>query len=289
MASRSAGIIWLSVAGALTGFAANSLLTRAAVGRHFIDPVSFSEIRLASGALTLLALRRLSGRSSAGGGRTLDGLIGASALGVYAFAFAFVYARIDAGAGALVLFGGVQLTMLTWSVVSGERSGALEWIGLAMAVTGLVVLTHPGTTAPDHRGAALMASAGAAWGVYTLRGRGAGDPLSRTASSFLWAALAGALVVALASRGVVVTGRGALLGSVSGAIASGVGYTLWYLALPSLTAFQAALLQLMVPVLTAAAAIPLLGEHVSERLIWASVLVLGGVAVAALAKGRRHR
>ena len=193
VASRSAGIIWLSVAGALTGFAANSLLTRAAVGRHFIDPVSFSEIRLASGALTLLALQRLSGRSSAGGGRTLDRLIGAAALGVYAFAFAFAYARIDAGTGALVLFGGVQLTMLTWSVVSGERSGALEWIGLATAATGLVVLTHPGTTAPDHRGAALMASAGAAWGIYTLRGRGAGDPLARTATSFLWAAIAGAL------------------------------------------------------------------------------------------------
>jgi drug/metabolite transporter (DMT)-like permease len=275
------------VAGALAGFAANSLLTRAAVGRHLIDPVSFSEVRLATGALTLLALQWLRGRTSSG--RFLDGVIGAAALGVYAFAFAFAYARIDAGTGALVMFGAVQLTMLAWSVVSGERSGALEWIGLAMAVTGLVVLTHPGTTAPDHRGAALMASAGAAWGFYTLRGRGAGDALSRTTASFLWAALAGMLVVALAARGIVVTGRGALLASVSGALASGVGYMLWYLALPSLTAFQAALLQLMVPVLTAAAAIPLLGEHVSQRLIWASVLVLGGIAIAALAKARPRR
>jgi drug/metabolite transporter (DMT)-like permease len=156
VASRSAGIIWLSVAGALAGFAANSLLTRAAVGRHQIDPVSFSEVRLASGALTLLALQRLTGRSSTVG-RTWDSLIGAAALAVYAFAFAFAYARIDAGSGALVLFGGVQLTMLTWSVVSGERSGALEWIGLATAAVGLVVLTHPGSTAPDHSGTALMA------------------------------------------------------------------------------------------------------------------------------------
>ena len=288
MASRSAGTIWLSVAGALAGFAANSLLTRAAVGRHLIDPVSFSEVRLASGALTLLALQRLSGRSSAAG-RTWDSVIGAAALAVYAFAFAFAYARIDAGSGALVLFGGVQLTMLTWSVVSGERSGALEWIGLATAAAGLVVLTHPGSTAPDHRGAALMASAGVAWGIYTLRGRGAGDPLARTATSFLWAAIAGAAVVALLAGGVLVSGRGVMLATISGAIASGVGYTLWYVALPSLTAFRAALLQLMVPVLTALAAVPLLGEHISRRLVWASALVLGGIAIAALAKARPHR
>ena len=288
MASRSAGIIWLSVAGALAGFAANSLLTRAAVGQHQIDPVSFSEVRLASGALTLLALQRLTGRSSTLA-RTWDSLIGAAALAVYAFAFAFAYARIDAGSGALVLFGGVQLTMLTWSVVSGERSGALEWIGLASPAAGLVVLTHPGSTAPAHRGAALMASAGVAWGIYTLRGRGAGDPLARTATSFLWAAIAGAAIVALLAGGVLVSGRGVLLATISGAIASGVGYTLWYVALPSLTAFRAALLQLMVPILTALAAVPLLGEHISRRLVWASALVLGGIAIAALAKARRHR
>ena len=289
MASRSAGIIWLSVAGALAGFAANSLLTRAAVGPHLIDPVSSSEVRLASGALTLLALQRLSSRTGTIVGRTWDSLIGAAALAVYAFAFAFAYARIDAGTGALMLFGGVQLTMLTWSVVSGERSGALEWIGLATAAAGLVVLTHPGSTAPDHRGAALMASAGVAWGIYTLRGRGAGDPLARTATSFLWAAIAGAAVVALLAGGVLVSGRGVMLATISGALASGVGYMLWYIALPSLTAFRAALLQLMVPALTALAAVPLLGEHISRRLVWASALILGGIAIAALAKARPRR
>jgi drug/metabolite transporter (DMT)-like permease len=265
VASRSAGIVWLSVAGALAGFAANSLLTRAAVGRHLIDPVSFSEVRLASGALTLLVLQRLSGRSGAVAGRTWDSAIGSAALAIYAFAFAFAYARIDAG------------------------SGALEWIGLAIAAVGLVVLTHPGSTAPDHRGAALMASAGVAWGIYTLRGRGAGDPLARTATSFLWAAIAGAAVVALLAGGVLVSGRGVMLATISGALASGVGYTLWYVALPSLTAFRAALLQLMVPVLTVLAAVPLLGEHISRRLVGASALVLGGIAIAALAKARPHR
>ena len=274
------------MSGALAGFAANSLLTRAAVWRHLIDPVSFSEVRLATGALTLMALQRL--RAAGGDVRLLDGVIGAAALGVYAFAFAFAYTRIDAGTGALVLFGGVQLTMLTWSVVSGERPGALGWMGLAAAVVGLVVLTHPGTTAPDHRGAGLMASAGAAWGIYTLRGRGAGNPLGRTAASFLWAAIAGVALMALMASGMALSGRGVVLASISGAIASGVGYTLWYFALPSLTAFRAALLQLLVPVLTAAAAIPLLGEHVSARLLWASGLVLGGIAVAALAKARPH-
>jgi len=289
VASRNAGIVWLAVAGALAGFAANSLLTRAAVGRHLIDPVSFSEVRLASGALTLLVLQHLSGRSGAVAGRTWDSVIGAAALAVYAFAFAFAYARIDAGSGALVLFGGVQLTMLTWSVLSGERSGALEWIGLATAAAGLVVLTHPGSTAPDHRGAALMASAGVAWGIYTLRGRGAGDPLARTTTSFLWAAMAGAAVVVLLASGVLLRGRGVMLGAISGAVASGIGYTLWYVALPSLTAFRAALLQLMVPVLTALAAVPMLGEHISRRLVAASALVLGGIAIAALAKALPHR
>ena len=286
MASRSAGLIWLSVAGALAGFAANSLLTRAAVGRHLIDPITFTEVRLATGALTLLALQRLRGGST--DGRILDGVLGATALGVYAFAFAFGYTRIDAGNGALILFGGVQLTMLTWSVVSGERSGAMQWGGLAAAVAGLVVLTRPGATAPDHRGAALMASAGAAWGIYTLRGRGAGDPLARTAASFLWAAVAGVAIVALMAHGVAITSKGVALASISGAVASGVCYTLWYVALPSLTAFRASLLQLTVPVLTALAAVPLLGERISIRLVCASALVLGGIGVAALAKARPH-
>lgn len=286
MASRSAGLIWLSVAGALAGFAANSLLTRAAVGRHLIDPITFTEVRLATGALTLLALQRLRGGST--DGRILDGVLGAAALGIYAFAFAFGYTRIDAGNGALILFGAVQLTMLTWSVVSGERSGAMQWAGLATAVAGLVVLTRPGATAPDHRGAALMASAGVAWGIYTLRGRGAGNPLARTAASFLWAAVAGVAIVALMAHGVAITSKGVALASISGAIASGVCYTLWYVALPSLTAFRASLLQLTVPVLTALAAVPLLGERISIRLVCASALVLGGIGVAALAKARPH-
>jgi drug/metabolite transporter (DMT)-like permease len=216
-------------------------------------------------------------------------VIGAAALAVYAFAFAFAYARIDAGSGALVLFGAVQLTMLTWSVVSGERSGALEWIGLGDGGRWPRRAHSSGSTAPDHRGAALMASAGVGWGIYTLRGRGAGDPLARTATSFLWAAIAGAAVVALLAGGVLVSGRGVMLATISGAIASGVGYTLWYVALPSLTAFRAALLQLMVPVLTALAAVPLLGEHISRRLVGASALVLGGIAIAALAKARPRR
>ena len=288
MAPRSAPILWLAVAGALAGFAANSLLTRAAVGPLLIDPVSFSEVRLAGGALTLLALQRLRAPSGAAGARR-DGVFGAAALAVYAFAFAFAYTRIDAGVGALVLFGAVQLTMLTWSVVSGERSVAVEWIGLALALAGLIVLTRPGSSAPDLWGTVLMAAAGCAWGAYTLRGRNAGDALSRTAQSFLWAALAGAALVALSAGGVVWTPRGVLLAAASGAVASGVGYTLWYFALPSLTAFRAALLQLLVPLLTAMAAVPLLGERISRRLVWASILVLGGVALAALAKGGRRR
>jgi drug/metabolite transporter (DMT)-like permease len=281
VAQRSSVRLWGSIAGALTGFAANSLLTRAAVRGHLSDAVTFSEIRLVSGALVLLAMSRWQRPeiSTAIRPAGVDTWIGAAALAAYAFAFAFAYERIDASVGALALFGGVQITMLGWSIVSGERPAALEWIGLALALVGLAVLARPGRTAPDLPGALLMAAAGCAWGVYSLRGRGAGSALLRTASSFSWAAVAGVLAVALSTR-IVLTPEGVLLATMSGAVASGLGYTLWYSALPSLSAFRAAVLQLMVPVLTAAAAVPLLGEHISLRFVTAAALILGGIGVA---------
>lgn len=273
--------LWGSIAGALTGFAANSLLTRAAVRGHLSDAVTFSEIRLASGALVLLAMSlwQRPGIATAIRPPGIDTWIGAAALAAYAFAFAFAYERIDASVGALVLFGGVQITMLGWSIISGERPAALEWVGLALALLGLAVLARPGRAAPDLPGALLMAAAGCAWGVYSLRGRGAGSALLRTASSFLWAAVAGVLAVALSTR-IVLTTEGVLLATMSGAVASGLGYILWYGALPSLSAFRAALLQLMVPVLTAAAAVPLLGEHLSLRFVTAGALIVGGIGIA---------
>lgn len=270
------------MAGALAGFSANSILTRAAVGGHFADAVTFSEIRLATGALVLFLAerwRRGLGADAMPQPGAADEWIGAAALGTYAFAFAFAYARIDASSGALVLFGSVQLTMLGWSIARGERPSAVEWIGLGLAVVGLGVLTRPGREAPDLVGALLMAAAGCAWGVYSLRGRGAGGALTRTASSFRWAAVAGVLVIAVSTAPVLHV-EGALLAAASGALASGLGYTLWYGALPALSTFRAAILQLTVPMMTAAAAVPLLGEHLSLRLVASGALILGGIALA---------
>ncbi len=277
--------IWAPIAGALCGFAANSLLTRAAVGRHLIDAVSFTEVRLLSGAIALLVIDRLLSRSPRSVARTsADVALGAIALSGYAFAFAFAYTRIDAGIGALVMFGSVQVLMLLWSVASGERPSAMEWLGLAVALVGLVVLTRPGQTAPNLPGVLLMALAGVGWGTYSVRGRGAGDPVSRTTTSFLWAATIGIAVVALSRDHLQGTRDGLLLAALSGTLASGAGYVLWYRALPALTSFRASLLQLTVPVLTAAAAVPLLGESLTPRLISATLLILGGVALAVVGR-----
>ncbi|MEZ4360669.1 MAG: DMT family transporter [Kofleriaceae bacterium] len=262
---------------ALTAFAANSLLCRTALRPGLIDAASFTGVRLGAGALTLglLTARR---RARGGDGRS------ALALLAYAAPFSFAYLRLGAGEGALVLFGAVQTTMLGWGLARGERPGAAEWLGLALAVAGLIVLTAPGASAPDPLGAALMALAGASWGVYSLRGRGGGDPLAATAGNFLRAApLAGALVVASALTGPLhVAPRGVLLAALSGALASGLGYAIWYAALRGLTATRAAILQLAVPVLAAAGGVLWLDERITARAALASAAILGGVALAVL-------
>ncbi len=166
----------LLTAGAMAAFASNSLLCRAALAEGSIDAVSFTSIRLLSGALMLLALVRGKG----GGG----GWVAAAALAAYAFAFSIAYLRLSAGTGALILFGTVQATLILWGLARGERPRVPEWLGLAMALGGLVVLTLPGLTAPDPMGAALMAASGIAWGVYTARGKGAADPLAANAGNF---------------------------------------------------------------------------------------------------------
>ena len=267
-------------AGALAGFAANSLLARAAVGPHLIDAVTFTSVRLLAGALALAALLHLVARpgmpdrpSSA------PRWAGAAALAGYAYAFAFAYTRIDAGTGALILFGAVQLTMTGWGVSHGERPRPAEWLGLCVAVAGLVVLTRPGQHAPDLPGAGLMAAAGACWGVYSLLGRRARSPLARTFTNFAVAAGVGVAVLLL-PLALHITTRGALLAVLSGAVASGVGYTLWYRALPALSRFRAALVQLSVPAVTAVAAWPVLGEPITPRLMWSATMILGGILLA---------
>jgi drug/metabolite transporter (DMT)-like permease len=263
----------LLTAAALVGFSANSLLTRAALGAHLIDAPSFTMIRLITGALTLAVLLRA--RSTPPGGRA--SWLGALALAGYAVAFTVAYTRIGAAAGALLLFGAVQVTMTGTGLVRGERPRRVDWIGLLLAVAGLAVLTLPGATAPDVLGVLLMLAAGAFWGVYSLLGRTSRDPLATTAGNFARASVLAVVALAAAVPAASLTWRGVLLATASGSLASGVGYTLWYAALPALAAWRAALLQLLVPVVTAMAATLWLGESISSRLLTATALVITGV------------
>jgi drug/metabolite transporter (DMT)-like permease len=264
-------------AAALIGFAANSILCRLALGTHEIDAASFTGIRLLSGAVALAILAwatRPPGEARVGGSWA-----SAAALFAYAAAFSYAYLRLEAGAGALILFGAVQVTMIGWGWLRGERPGHLEWIGLAVALVGLVALTLPGLAAPDPAGAGLMALAGVAWGVYSLRGRSGPRALAATAGNFARSLpLAIALVVAAAAS-LQISFKGALLAAISGSLASGVGYSLWYAALPGLAATRAAVVQLAVPVLAAVGGVALLGESPSLRLAGAGLAILGGVAL----------
>jgi drug/metabolite transporter (DMT)-like permease len=259
----------------MVGFAANSLLTRGALGADRLDAATFTFVRLLTGALTLMLLARLRPRAEPAGGSWPS----AAALAGYAIFFTLAYRHIGAGVGALVLFGAVQVTMIGTGLARGERPARIDWLGVACAMAGLLVFTIPGATAPDLIGTALMALAGVCWGVYSLAGRSVRDPLGATAGNFLRATLAGAIffTVAFASRRI--TPGGLLLATASGSLASGVGYTLWYAALPALAAWRAAIVQLVVPVLTALSAAALLGETISSRLVLATALVAVGVAL----------
>lgn len=272
-------------AAAMFCFAANSLLCRAALARDLVDPASFTLARVASGAVALSLLMRLTGRAAP----ARRDLRAAAALFAYALAFSLAYARIPAALGALLLFGAVQLTMVGHGLVRGERPRAPEWAGLALSVAGLLLLTLPGLRASDPFGAGLMLVAGAAWGVYSLLGRtGGGDPLAANARRFA-GAVPMALLASLAAAPFTpprLTLAGGLLAVASGALASGLGYATWYAALRGLTATRAALVQLSVPPLAALGAVLFLGEPVSLRLLLAAAAILGGIALA-VAGGRR--
>lgn len=286
---------------ALVAFAANSLLCRAALGGHAIDPASFATLRVAAGAVTLVALvflrpRRAAATASAPTPRLDTTAVPTPRVGGdwraafflfgYVAAFAFAYVSLRTGTGALLLFGTVQATMIVKALRSGERPSVAEWLGLLLALGGLVYLVLPGLTAPPLAGSLAMIAAGLAWGFYSLHGRGSRDPLADTAGNF---ARALPLVAAVSLAGLAhvhVTPQGALLAVASGALASGLGYVLWYAALPALKATQAAVLQLAVPILAALGGVLLLGERVTPRLLVAMALILGGVSLAIAARGR---
>lgn len=262
---------------ALIAFSANSLLTRLALRGELIDAPTFTAVRLVCGAaaLALLSGRRLKSTS----GSWVSGL----ALFLYAAPFSFAYLRLGAGVGALILFGAVQVTMIGWGLWKGERPGALAWTGFIAALAGLAGLTLPGATRPDLGGAALMVLAGVSWGIYSLRGRGAPDPVAGNARNFCWAALPALAFVRLDT----VTPAGLLLAAISGAVTSGLGYAIWYRALRDLGAVKASMIQLPVPVMTAAGAVLFLGEPLTGRLLVAGAAVLAGIALVAASGSRK--
>ncbi|MCE9596246.1 MAG: DMT family transporter [Planctomycetes bacterium] len=272
-------------ASALLGFAANSILCRLALGQGAIDAFSFTAIRLGSGALALFVFERASrgSRTEPSGANALS----AFCLAAYAVCFSIAYLAIGAGIGALVLFGAVQATMFGWSFTTGVRPRALEWIGVAVALGGLAWLTVPGASAPDPFGLASMVLAGVAWGAYSLRGRASRFPLAATAGNFAGAAPMACAALLFGLGELHASTRGVVLAVVSGVAASGLGYCLWYRALPALGATRAGVVQLLVPILAASAALPLLGEQPNPRLVVSACAILGGVGLALVARGRR--
>lgn len=259
---------------AMLAFAGNSLLCRLALRHTALDPATFTAVRLLAGAVMLAGLARLR-PDRAGSGNWGSAL----ALFIYAAGFSFAYVSLPAGTGALLLFGAVQATMIGHGWWRGGRPPARQLAGLALALGGLVGLLLPGWAAPAPDGAALMLTAGVAWGVYSLRGRGAGDPTRVTAGNFLRAAPC-ALVLSLATAGHALPDpRGLGWAVASGALASGVGYALWYAALPALRPGTAATVQLSVPLLAAAGAAGFLGEPLTWRLALAALAILGGLGL----------
>jgi drug/metabolite transporter (DMT)-like permease len=260
-------------------FAGNSLLARAALGAGAAGAASFTALRLISGAGVLWILSR--GRPPAG---AEVGWPSALALFLYAAPFSWAYLHISAGMGALLLFGAVQATMVGAALAHGERLRAPTWAGMAVALAGLATLALPGAQAPSPGAAAAMIVAGVAWGGYSIRGRGARDGISATADAFRRSApLAAAIWIAAilwAPRAALLTGRGALLAVASGAVASGLGYSMWNSVLPRLRPSTAAVLQLSVPALAASGGIILLGERPTARLVLGGAAILGGIALA---------
>jgi drug/metabolite transporter (DMT)-like permease len=260
---------------ALLAFAANSLLCRLALQQASIDPASFASIRIASGALTLAVIARCRASPAVPG---KPDWVSAAMLFIYVAFFSFAYVTLPAGTGALILFGAVQLTMFSAGLRAGERFGAIAWGGLAVAVAGLVYLVLPGVSAPSRAGTALMAIAGVAWGIYSLRGRRAGDPLLATAGNFARAVPLTLVLSLLFLSKAKVSTPGFALAIASGAVTSGLGYVVWYAALRKLTALRAAAVQLSVPLIAALGGVLFLSEIFTSRLAIASAAILGGIA-----------
>ena len=264
----------------MLAFAGNSLLCRLALKNTGIDAASFTSIRLISAALTLWLVVHLSTQTNSGKGNWPS----AFALFAYAAGFSFAYISLTAATGALLLFGAVQTTMIGYGIWRGERLLNLQLLGLFLALGGLVGLTFPGLSAPPLVSSLLMIGAGVAWGIYSLRGKGAGDPTLVTAGNFLRTIPITVVLSLLMMRHITWDSAGVWYAIMSGALTSGIGYAIWYKALPALKATQAATVQLSVPVIAAIGGIILLGEPISLRLVLASTAIISGIALVILEK-----
>ena len=267
--------VFILTALAMIAFAGNSLLCRLALKQTAIDAASFTLIRIVAGALCLGIIVQIRKGTLRNSGSWPSAL----ALFGYAALFSFAYLRLTAATGALLLFGAVQATMIFWALRKGERLRLGQTAGLFLALAGLVALVFPGLTAPPLGAAVLMLGAGIAWGIYSLRGRSAADPLRATAGNFLRAVPLAVVLSLVVLRSANFDRAGILYAMASGALASGIGYAIWYTALPALKASGAATVQLSVPVLAAAGGIAFLGEPITLRFALASIAVLGGIAL----------
>lgn len=282
-ASSPASTVFLTAL-ALTAFAANSVLCRIALGEALIDAASFASVRMVSGALMLgiIAWPRWHRQ-----GYEPPDFRAAAALFLYMIFFTWAYVSLSTGTGALILFGAVQITLFVVALRSGETFTPISWAGLALAAAGLVLLVLPGVTAPDPAGAVFMTAAGVAWGWYTLRGRGVRDPLGATANNFLVGILPALAVSLVFAKNRDATAEGVILAAASGALASGMGYAIWFAALAGLTTTRAATVMLSVPVIAAAGGVIFLSEQVSARLVLSSAAVLGGIWIVLTEKTAR--
>jgi len=272
---------------AMLAFAANSLLCRWALGNQLIDPASFANLRVVSGAVLLaflLSRRTRDHRVAAVNSRDWTAAL---ALAVYLLFFSFAYVSLQAGSGALILFGAVQLTMFAAALYQGERFSVMSWVGFFLAISGLIYLLLPGLSAPPIAGAMLMTLAGIGWGIYSLRGRGAVDSLRSTGQNFTLAVPLVMAVNLMFAGNALLTPAGVVLAICSGMFASALGYVVWYAALTQLRAMSAATVQLSVPVITALGGVLLLSEDLTLRLTASSVAILGGIAVVVMQRSNQ--
>ncbi len=274
---------------ALIAFAANSLLCRMALVEGHIDAWNFTIIRLLGGALCLALIMLVHDlKSSANNSDVVQdkgSWLSSISLVIYALCFSLAYVELDTGTGALILFSAVQLTMIGWGIYKKERLSALQWLAFIVAIAGFIYLMLPSAAIPALFGAIIMAISGVAWGIYSIRGQSCISPLRATGFNFIRSLIAIPILLILGLNYIHdITFTGIVLASISGAITSGIGYSIWYMAMPLLKSTQAAVVQFCVPVLAAIAGVVFLSEPLTLRFIIASAIILGAVLVFILNK-----